>query len=365
MPATKQTVRLPRQPDGDALYLHFTGGVRAAKVGADAWRIEPVLIDGAPCIIGPLTQEELQSLVATHNLQAVAFHSIGWTDGCYNSNWKPIIPGRENHVCGPADLWRNISSNYSRKRTAKHFADQPPRDLQEAAEALDDREPEEALAQYVSLSLRSMDVSVGQIMKYYHEQLVNLMALGKIKGELTATMRDQILFAHVHSFFLHLGTARDYLAALIAKRIRLDHARVDSMARLVERLRQPQLPADGLLDCLLSSGYIAPHPEKQGKFAVAGWMEEVTRTRNEIVHNRPYGSKFSERHGQVCSEDSGTGIYRYSRSFKMNDGTNGDVLDVIQHHYSRCASFFQQAAERSGYDISMMNITDTDVIAVE
>jgi hypothetical protein len=39
-----RVIELRRQPDGEAFYLHFTGGLRAAKANKDAWQIEPVLI---------------------------------------------------------------------------------------------------------------------------------------------------------------------------------------------------------------------------------------------------------------------------------------------------------------------------------
>lgn len=363
MSTTKQTMKLARQPDCDVLCLHLTGGLRAAKVRADAWQIEPVLIDGAPCSAGPLTKDDLCSLAATNRLRAVAFQDMGWTNGCYHSSWKPIVPGRQNHLHSPANLWSNISSNLSRQRIAHAFAEKAPQDVGEMAEAFDARRPEEALAQHISLSLRGMDISLEQVVYYYNERLVSSMLSGLRKGHLTATTRDQLLFANAHSFFLHLGMARDYLAKLIAKRIGFDYLKVDSMSRLIERLRQSQSPTDDLLKFLFSSGCIARHPDKRGEITLAGWMDEATQTRNEVVHKRPYGSKFFESYGQVICEDAGAGIYRYFRPIQLNDGTDADMLDVIQSHYARCVGFFQEAAERSGYDSFTLHITDEDVVS--
>ena len=208
-----------------------------------------------------------------------------------------------------------------------------------------------------------MDISLEQVVYYYNERLVSSMLSGLREGRLTATTRDQLLFANVHSFFLHLGMARDYLAKLIAKRIGFDYLKVDSMARLVEQLRQSQPPTDDLLKFLYSYGCIAQHSDKPGRFALAGWMDEATRTRNEVVHKRPYGSKFFEGYGRVISEDADAGIHRYFRPIQLSDGTDTDVLDVIQVHYARCASFFQGAAERSGYDSSTLHITDEDIVS--
>lgn len=102
---------------------------------------------------------------------------------------------------------------FSAGSTKLHTAEQP--DDAEIADALDAQEPVEALANYISLSLRSMDISVEQIAAHYHEQLVNHMAAGRVEGEGSANTTSQTLYAHVHSYFLHLGAARDYLAALI------------------------------------------------------------------------------------------------------------------------------------------------------
>ncbi|WP_152559575.1 hypothetical protein, partial [Paenirhodobacter enshiensis] len=139
----KQVIELPRQPDGTAFYLHFTGGFRAANVAADAWKIEPVLVDGKPCATAPLSTAQLQDLSNQNNFRAIAFQRMGWADGVYHSAWAPIVPGKANHSEGPAELWSNISRSISRIRTREFFAaaEQPAKD--EIAGALDNKDPVE------------------------------------------------------------------------------------------------------------------------------------------------------------------------------------------------------------------------------
>ncbi|RWR27260.1 hypothetical protein D2T31_17510 [Sinirhodobacter populi] len=360
-----QIIELPRQADGEGFYIYFTGGFRAAKVADDAWRIEPIFANDKPCAAGPLTKIQLQSLVKQNNFQAVAFHRFGWVDGAYHSSWAPIIPNKTNHLEGPASLWSNIAGNIARPRTKDFFESSKSRTGEEIAKAIDDQHPVEALARYISLSLRSMDISVEQIAVHYHEQLVNRMASGRLDHTRSSNTLSQTLYAHVHSFFLHLGAARDYLGALVAYRIGLDPKKFDSMARLVGELRYTNSPADPLLALLLTSGNIVVHPQSPNKFQVSGWMQEVTALRNELVHKRPYGSKYNERAGWVVTLQKEAGLFRYFRPLEINGKAEKDVFDVLHHHYVQCTSLMHECAKASGQDTAMMHITDRDVISLE
>lgn len=360
-----EVIELPRQSDGEAFYIHFTGGFRAAKVSKDAWRIEPVFVNGTACATGPLRKGQLQTLTKQTKFGAIAFQRSWWIDGVYHSRWTPIVPGKKNHLEGPADLWSNIAGNFARPRTKEFFESNERPSEAEIAKALADQSPVEALARYISISLRCMDISVEQIAEHYHEQLVNHMAAGLVNGERQANSLSQTIYAHVHSFFLHLGAARDYLAALIAHRIGLDPQKIDSMARLVGGLRQETLPKDALLDLLIAGGDISAHPQRPDKFAVAGWMREVTSIRNELVHKRPYGSKSDERSGWVVPAQKEAGLYRYFRPLDVNGNAKQDLFDVLHHHYAQCTSLLHSAAKASGNNSAMMHITDEDVISLK
>ena len=361
----KQVIEIPRQLDGEGLYLHFSGGFRAANVAKGEWRIEPVCVNGRPCATGPLTTQQLKEIARRSNFQVIAFHRFGWIDGVYYSSWTPIIPGRNNHFEGPADLWSNIARNIGQLRTKEFFDAVKNPTEEEVAKALDDQDPVEALARYISVSLRSMDISVEYIAEHYHVQLVNHMSAGRVNGERSANTLSQTLYAHVHSFFLHVGAVRDYFGALVAFRIGLDPTKTDSVARLVSELRQANLPNDALLDLLFSSGNVAAHPQKRGKLAVAGWMQEVTAIRNGLIHRRPYGARFSERSGWAIPAHKEAGIFRYYRPLELEGVTANDVLEFICLHYAQCAHLLHKAARASGNDTAMTHITDKDVVSFE
>jgi hypothetical protein len=149
---------------------------------------------------------------------------------------------------------------------------------EQIARLTDDHTEVEWLARSISLSLRSMDISIEQIAEFYYEQLVNLMAAGLI-----ADTQNQTLFAHVHTFFLHLGAARDYLAALIAARIRKNPSKIDSMANLTEVLEPQDVETDALLKLLENRKFIQPTPSNMNRLEISGWLKEATTLRMATV----------------------------------------------------------------------------------
>jgi hypothetical protein len=361
---SNRTIPIPRPSDGEAHYLHCTGGFRAARVSDDTWEIEPILSSGVPSARGFLSRSDLQELVRKAGLTPIAFQSICWTNGNYHSSWNPVIPKRQNHLRGPSDLWGSISTNLSVARKGNAFKNMTNSSMERVAKIIDDRTYEEALAHSISLSLRSMDISVEQIADFYNEQVVNLSAAGKLSGQPDHTTLDQTLFAHVHSFFLHLGAARDYLAAYIASKIGMDVDTVDDMARLVRNLRANSFGADPVLDQMREKGFLVPKPESLGKWEVAGWLKDASALRKQFVHKRPYGSKLSECFGWLIPVDQDAGLFRYFRSIQTDKQPDRDVLDEIVHHYMQCNEMFQDAAEISGQNTAIQTIANADIISV-
>jgi hypothetical protein len=359
-----QTRKVPRQPDGDGFFAIYSGGMRAAEAADNAWFIEPVLEGRDPSAKGVMSRREVQAFFSQYAFTFIAFHGIGWLKGDYHSSWSPFIPGQANHFLGPADLWSNVASNFSRARTADDIAKllQPTRE--QIAALLDDRGEAERLARSISLSLRNMDISVEQIAEFYNEQLVSHMAAGRLKGERSTTTLDQTLYAHVHSFFMHLGAARDYLAALCALRIGKDPQKVDSFARLVEAVRHEHFDRDPILGLLRARGYLQVKSPLSSKFEAAGWMAEVTDLRNEFMHRRPYGDRFVEHTGYAEAVHREASIYRYIRPIVLN-GSERDVQDVVTHHYREITGLCYEAAQMSGDDLTILTLTDDDIISVD
>ncbi|KQS87761.1 hypothetical protein [Rhizobium sp. Leaf386] len=306
----------------------------------------------------------LRSFFRQQGFIFIAFHRIGWFKGQYHSSWCPFIPGQTNHMQGSADLWSNVAGNLSRERTASDFAALVQPTHKQIAALLDNRSEAERLASSISLSLRNMDICVEQIAEFYNEQLVNHMASGTLEGKLSSSPLDQALFAHVQSFFMHLGAARDYLAAFCALRIGKDPQKIDSFTRLTDVVRPEHFAADDLLRLFQQKGYFRQKPSSSVKVEVGGWMEEVTDLRNEFVHRRPYGDRFVEYMGFAKPIDREIGLYRYVRPIVLKSAEE-DVQEVILRHYREMTGLCHTAATLSGSKFSMPTLTDDDIISVE
>ena len=359
-----QTIRLPRQPDGEAFYRIYSGGMRAAESKDNAWHLEPVFDQGHPCAKGFLSTADLNAFFAQHGLKFIAFNRVVWTKGYFHSNWSPFIQGQTNHLRGPADLWSSISTNLSEEQSQSCLSEPVPPTMEQISALLDSRTEGERLAQSISLSLRSMDISVEQIAEFYNEQLVNHMASGALGSERVSTTLDQNLFAHVHSFFMHLGAARDYLASLCALRIGKDPRKVDSFARLAEKIRLEHFNSDKILQVFHTRGYFGPKSQSSTKFETKGWMKEVTNLRNEFMHNRPYGARFIEQMGFVEPIDRAAGLFRYVRPIVIGD-TEDDVQNVILRHYREMTGLCYEAALMSGMDTSMLSLGHDDIVSMK
>lgn len=354
--------QIPRQPDGHAFLTVFSGGMRAAQHERGRWHVEPILEGSTPRMKGFFSTPQLHGFLRQYGFTFIAFSQIGWSKGVFHSAWSPMTPGKTDHSLSPADIWSNIAGNLYRARTAAEPAGLEPTTYDTIANLVDGRSDAERLSHAISLALRSIDISVEAIANYYHEQLVNLMAAGSTNGELVATTLDQNLFAHINSFLMHFGSARDYLATLCASRIGKD-LRVDSFARLVDALRLDDLAKDPILSLLVSLGYIQPKPTSSSRFEASGWMLQATELRNEFMHRRPFGAKFHERTGTLRALNRAMGVYRYVRPIVIKE-TKCDVLDLIAMHYRKISELFDKAAVATGYVAEIATFTDADIISI-
>ena len=265
---------------------------------------------------------------------------------------------------GPADLWGHIAANLSGDRATEIDAIEEPTH-ENLAKILDDKSDVERLAHSISLSLRNMDIAVEQISEFYNEKLVDLMAAKLLNGERSGSFADSALYAHVHSFFLNLGAARDYLSAMIAFRIGENPKKIDSLNKLRAALRVENLSKDTLLNILSIKGYLGRKSNTIDEVEAAGWLKDASELRNTFVHKRPYGTMSLEQAGYASAIDRDAGLYRYKRPFVTARSAEYDILDLIALHYAKASGLFFECAAASGYDVAMMTFTDEDIISIE
>jgi hypothetical protein len=362
--AVEEISTLPRQPDASAFYLVCAGGLRAAEVKADLWMIEPVLHDRKPCRKGFFSRSELQDFTRKFKLRPLAFHRINWVKGEYSASWSPIISSEKTHLQGPADIWANIASNMAKRRMGDSLRHMASPSHEKVAAILDDCSVDEILSRSISLSLRNIDINIEQITEFYHENLINIMADGRISGWRFGSAQDHNLFAHVHSFFLHFGAARDYLAALIARRIGAS-ARIEGMARLLEMLRAKHFGIDPLLDELASRNFIQPSLNNPHRWELSNWLKAASDQRNQFVHKRPFGARHVERFGVAKEIERRIGLYRYEWLALLKNNDERDVLDVVLEHYRQIVSLFWDMAKISGHDTAMQILKREDIISIK
>ncbi|WP_423601798.1 hypothetical protein [Sphingomonas sp. MS122] len=336
--------------------------MRAAEIRDNTWHIEPILDEGHACAKGFFHTTKLGAFFHQYGFKFIAFNRIIWSQGNFNSSWRPLIPGQTNHLRGPADLWGSVAANLSDVRT-EHLTQMVRPTQQQIAAILDNHTEAERIARSISLSLRNIDISVEQITEFYNEQLVNHMSSGRLSGERVSTSLDQTLFAYVHTFFMHLGAVRDYLASLCALRIDKNPQKVDSLARLVDVVRSEHFESDDLLRLFHARGYFRQKPSSLDKFETSGWIKEATDLRNEFMHKCPYGDRFVEEMGFTEAVDQAAGVFRYVRPLVLGN-TEDDVQNVILQHYREITGLCYEAAVTSGMNYSVLTLGKDDIISI-
>lgn len=352
---------IPRLPDAHGFLINWAGGLQSAEKDKDKWQILPVNHDGRPCASGFYTKAAMRAFMSERNIKFVGFQQIIWQQGEYISHLVPGIPGQTNFSESPADLWGRVAGNLGRARTQPLIKAIENPSISEIEAIFDAQSDAERLARSISLSLRNLDTTVAEIAAFYHDELINLLAANRTGGSRSASMRDQTLYALVHGFFLHLGSARDYLAAFAALQLGWDVTKIESMARLTDALRGADNSGSSIVQLLAEKGYIKRKEAPSTKWEIAGWLFEVTDLRNEFTHRRTYGHTSSEAMGHLRAIDADNGLYRYFRPISWKS-LGRDVFDVMIDHYEMTNELFFVCAKNSGLDTRIVQITDGDTI---
>jgi hypothetical protein len=362
VPVAGNWTAIPRLGDRHGFLMHWAGGLQSAERDKGRWQILPLQHRGAPHVSGTYSKAEMEAFMTQRGARFVAFQEIIWLKGDFTSHWAPLILGERNFHESPADLWSRAANNHGQARAKPVIQALQNPTLDQIAAIRDAHSQPERIARSISLSLRNLDTSVSQIAEFYHEELTNLVAGGMTDGRRSSSTRDQNLYALVHSFFLHLGTARDYLAAFVAFELGMNVTKIDAMSRLVDVIRAPHIARSAILAMLEGKGYIKPIGHPSTKWKDAGWLNEATDLRNEFTHRRTYGDMTAEQMGHLRPLDADVGLYRYVRPVSWKGGDQ-DVFDVILDNYERTNELFFAAAKLSGQNLSIMHITEKDIIS--
>lgn len=361
--AMKYIAPIEIDDDHQIIALNFTGGIKAWKTDRNQWSFGPIIYEGRPAIIGTLTHDLLKSATKQMELTPIIFENRMSINGLKSTIWKSVYTVKKGNNLTATDIWHTISRNITSARVSEFQKSNPSATEERVLEERSRYTPEERYSDYISDSLRSMDICMSEICNYYHEQLTFYLQKSRFSGEQSSSVADLPFIAFVHSFFLHFGAARDYLGALIAHRCGLPE-RVDDMARLTKELRWQRLPDEPMLRYLIDIGYLSPK-ENSTKSRQSGWLEQVSNVRNELVHKRPFGSHAEEKLGKILLAGGIDGHYRYFKPISLRGKLTVDALDYISDVYHKTMHLFGEMALQSGKEAKVPTLTDEDILDIK
>lgn len=347
------------EDDHQSFVQNFTGGIKAWQRDTNEWSFGPIIYQGEPVMAGILSQELLRTAVQAMELTAVLMEHHVCIKGESSTARRSIsLLGRTDRLA-TTDIWQTISGNLNKARMAKFKKDFPDNTNEQWVSESNNLTQEESYSAYISDSLKSMDICINAICDYYHEQLVSSLRSGRKENQRYSSLADLSFTANVHSFFLHLGSARDYLASLIAARCGMPD-NIDAMNRLTDKLKWESLPDDPLIKLMVDQKILTKKGGAE-KSKISGWFEKVSDVRNQFIHKRPFGLHEDERMGWVKSAGGIAGHYRFCTPINLNENSDFvDALDYISDVYHKINRLFGDLALVSGYNVTIPSYSDKD-----
>jgi hypothetical protein len=330
---------LPYFTDEVDTTVHFAGGLRNAKVGADSWVLLPLLAAGAPAQSAPLSRSQMVALTIELGLKPRGFHDRLYVAGKEYQHWVPYTGQNDNLASHPASLWANIGSNEGRRASRQTSA------------------PVRILGEAISLSLRGMDIALSALSDFYFQRLIECLREGGSTEVRVSTSMDYNLAVNVHSLALHFGAARDYLGALIGHRAGLDFTspKNNSLARVLGQLKV-DASAEPMFAPFIEHGLLTPEGKR------SGWLEEFSNLRDVLVHRRPHGHHRDEQYGRLRQVGAMKSLFAYDRQLVRDGEESMDALDVLSKLYRSAMLLFGDVARASGYSLEGLTLTDEDFV---
>ncbi len=355
MPITVVAPLAFEDDDYHSLVMNLTGGFKAWQRSQNEWSIGPIIYNDEVVMAGILSFAELRSAMSIMGLSWTVFEHRVVMSGVITKMWRSVEPVGMNSALSATDVWQTIRANSTSRRVAQFRAQFPDSSAQEILTIMEQSNADERLSEYISDSLRSMDICISSISDFYHDQLTTFLREGRAVGAKSCSVADLPFVANVHSFFVHFGAARDYLAALLAYRCGLSQ-NTEAMNRLLDKLTWNNLPNDPIIQHLVKVGCFAAKPNST-KTKLAGWLEDASNVRNELVHRRPFGSHESERYGHIQNAGGLEGHFRFFKPIHVGDGSTTDTLDYLADLYGKTTKLFGEIALISGADTAIQTLS--------
>lgn len=257
-------------------FLHATGGLRGV-LRAAGWLVGPLPHDAAEeAEIGPVPDVQVKGVLRELGAQLFGGDEIAECDPLLPSrSWTPLL-GAPWITHQPADTWGWIASAASAASDAGYAA----------------------LAQSISVSLRAAGIRLRDASDEHHRQLVSAIARGQQPDLRFANAALAGLHLAFHSLLSEMGSARDYLATVAARRVGAP-TNIEAASRLVGwagKSAGRAAAADPLVGRILDAwDKGAPDP----------WLHDLGEYRNLFLHRQPLGAGEHSRWLRLVEHNGG------------------------------------------------------------
>ena len=240
--------------------LHFTGGVRASKVG-ERWALVPLLREGGIRAIEGIPDERVSDLGRAMGLTLLGVDRISGFDTPLPARIRTPLLGPPRLIHAASDTWGMIASQ-----------------ARIAGDGVFGR-----LASNVAVSLRAAALQLRNASDEYHKQLLAALTSDKNINKRFQNVPMDDLHLALHSVLTEMASARDYLAQVAARRVGAPDSK-NSLGRLKDWVEKPinvTARSDALVAYLLQVSDInAPDP----------WLADITEYRNLFLHREHIGA---------------------------------------------------------------------------
>lgn len=312
--------------------IHFPGGLRSEST-EDGWIFGPVIRGADLVSLGPFPDEHIQPVLETLGLRPFGSDRTLLDDPHLPTRiWRPFVgPELEGNL--PSETWASIGLHAENAGDSGYAT----------------------LARYIAVCLRASDVRLRDLSDGYRAQLLSALRSRIPPGHAFDNLPLSDIHLAIHSLVAEMGSARDYLAAVIGRQIGAPPKKSDSLARLIDWLEKGpgrDHQDDPLVVEFLQGWRNADDP----------WLKQLTDYRNLFLHRGPMGARGFESAPRLAERDTAQGklrtldipIPRYIDSEEMVDA----LMLFIRLHWL-IFNLAAQVASRSPYPSTRPSIAST------
>ena len=314
--------------------LHFTGGLRARR-HQGGWMIGPLLKGGDIVEMGPVPESQLNSVAAELSVRVFGADETVMGDPYLPTRiWEPFV-GLKPTPGLPTELWANIA-HHSSGAGDEGYAE---------------------LARYVAVCLRAADIRLRDISDGYGAQLLSALNSGMKVDHRFENMPLADLHLAIHSFVAEMGSARDYLAAIVGRQLGAPTNK-DSLARLIDWLDADARQAEAAMpvSVTLTKGWVDLEDP---------WLKQLTEYRNLFLHRGPMGARGIESAPRLAAFASPYGEVRTLMLPIPRRLEGTETVDALAQFVRLHWQMFRLAADltvMSPYSATPKVITKADMI---